>query len=324
MSDEITPPDGSLTAAAAQFASLFSAQPEDRQASEPQPEPSSAQVDGQAGAAAPEQSASEQASEDPAAAEESAPEPAQPELITVKVDGKEVQVTREELVKGYSFTAHNTQRSQKLAEERKAFEAEAAAVRQERQQYQASLAQIQDVLTTTSPKEPSLATSASPEAFAVEWTQWKQHQDHIARVQAEQERVKALEAADAEKGFRSYVESEQAKLADALPEWTDATKGPTLKKELSDYAKSRGFTEDELGQVYDHRLVVLLHDAMQGHKAKVKAPEIKQRVEKVLETAKPGANTQPAKSDAAKDAMKKLRDSGKVEDAAAAFRAILG
>ncbi len=316
MSDEITPPSGSLNHAASQFASLFSEKPEEKQAGESQPEQQPEKVAEQA-PAAPETSESEQA--DTEAPEQTEADPTQPRLFTVKVDGKEAQVTEEELLKGYSFTAYNTQRSQKLAEEKKAFEAETSAVRAERQQYQASLAQLQESMRTTSPPEPSLATSASPEAFAVEWTQWKQHQDHIARVTAEQARVKALQDADADKGFQAYIQEQHEKLAEAIPAFKDAEQGQALRRELSTYAKSRGFTEEELGSVTDHRMVALLHDAMQGQKAKAKAPEIKQRVERVLESPRPGANNQPAKTDDAKAAMKRLRETGRVDDAAKAF-----
>ncbi len=324
MADEqTTPNDGSLTHAASLFSSVFSADStpaEDKHAPESQPEQSSPTTTEQA-PAAPEGSESEQAPTNDEGAEARAPET--PQTYKAKVDGQEVEVTLEEALKGYSRTQDYTRKTQELAAQRREFEEkELAAVRQERQEYQSSLSQLQEFLKATSPPEPTLASSASPEAFAVEWTQWKQHQDHIAKVAAEQARVKEKADQDAARGFHEYINSERAKLTEAIPDFRDTAKAPVLQRELNEFAKSRGFTDDELAKVYDHRLVVLLHDALQGQKAKTKAPEVRQRVEKVLESAKPGANTQPAKSDKTEAAMKRLRESGKVEDAAKAFGTI--
>lgn len=319
---EITPIDGSLNHAASQFASLFSADSpsaEDPQARKEQPEQQPDKVAEQA-PAAPEPSESEQATTDE---EQSETAPETPPTYKAKVDGQEVEVTLEEALKGYSRTQDYTRKTQELAAQRREFEEkELSAVRAERQQYETSLGQLHEFLKASSPPEPSLATSASPEAFAVEWTQWKQHQDHLARVTAERQAVQARQAEDADKGFQAHIRAEHAKLVEAIPALSDAEHGPTLRRELSAYAKTRGFTDAELESVADHRMVVLLHDAMQGQKAKAKAPEIKQRVERVLESPKPGANNQPAKSDDAKAAMKRLRESGRVEDAAAAFATI--
>jgi ABC-type uncharacterized transport system ATPase subunit len=54
---------------------------------------------------------------------------------TVKVDGEEFEVTLDELRNGYQRQADYTRKAQSLAEQRKAYEANLAAVNQERQQY---------------------------------------------------------------------------------------------------------------------------------------------------------------------------------------------
>ena len=54
---------------------------------------------------------------------------------TVKVDGEEVEVNLDELRNGYQRQADYTRKSQSLAEQRKAYEANLQAVQQEREQY---------------------------------------------------------------------------------------------------------------------------------------------------------------------------------------------
>ena len=56
-------------------------------------------------------------------------------LYTVKVDGKEVEVNLEEALKGYQRQEAFTKRSMELAEQRKAFAAEAAETKQLRDAY---------------------------------------------------------------------------------------------------------------------------------------------------------------------------------------------
>src|SRR6185437_13524573 len=90
-----------------------------------------------------EDEADEADAEEPEADEE---EDAQPEpagqKFTVKIDGKDETVTRDELIAGYSRQSDYTRKTQALANERKTFEQEQAQTRQERAEYQALLPQL--------------------------------------------------------------------------------------------------------------------------------------------------------------------------------------
>ena len=68
------------------------------------------------------------------------------ERYEVKVDGEPVVVDLEELKNGYSRDADYRKKTMALADERRAFETESQAVAQERQQYQAGLAQLRSAL----------------------------------------------------------------------------------------------------------------------------------------------------------------------------------
>ena len=69
-----------------------------------------------------------------------------PESVKVKVNGEEVEVTLDELARGYSRQSDYSRKTQQLAEERKAFQAEAEAIRQERAQYATLLGALQKQL----------------------------------------------------------------------------------------------------------------------------------------------------------------------------------
>ena len=327
MSTEITPSDGSLAAAASQFAGIFSAKPEEQGAGGLQPEQSSqaaAQETAQQAPAAPEQSESEQANTESPTAEESQAA-AQPAMVTVVVDGQPTEVTLDEALKGYSRTQDYTRKTQALAQERREFhEKEVAALQAERQQYAQYLGQLRQHLDAYSaePDWPTLKATMTPEMFAATWTEWDTRSKQIAAVKAEEQRIAEENQKAAQTAFTEKMQEQNRRLLTELPELADPKKGPELSKALIEHAVARGFEPKDLQNNEDYRLVLLLHDSMMLQRQKAKAPEIRQRVEKVLESPKPGANTQPAKSDAQKDALKRLEKSGRPEDAAKVFATI--
>jgi hypothetical protein len=327
---EQTTDSSSLDSIAARIEARLSTPVEDSPATTTQPEPTPAVAESQQAPAAPseESEASEQA--DVPASEEAAPEPEQPQKFTVKVDGKDTEVTLEDLKAGYSFTEHNTRRAQQNAEERKALEAErqkfqaedVATVRAQRSQYESQLAQLSEAIQAVTPKEPdwnTLRLQVPPEEFAAEVLNWQQNTERLKVVEAERARVKAEQDADAANGFRQYVATEREKLAAALPVFADAEKGPVHQKRLVEFAKARGFTDDDLSKVVDHRLVMLLNDSMELAESKAKAPEITNKIEKVLATSQPGSRTTAPPKNELAAARARLRQSGSIDDAADAI-----
>lgn len=324
-----TEPQGpSLDAASSRIDGLLSVK-EDKQTptAQPEPTPESAE-EPKLAEAAPEEESPESESPSAEEVEEPEAEPQQPQKHKVKVDGIDAEVTLEELLKSYSFTAHNTRTAQQLAEQKKQFEQnELAAVRAERQQYATYLDQFAAALKGLAPEEPNwevLKAQVTPEVFAAELLHWQQTQKKIAGIEAERTRVKTEQDADAQAGFAKYVQAEQAKLEDALPELKEPEKAKVLRASLREFALGRGFTEDDLKSVTDHRMVLLLHDAMQLKAEKAKAPKIENKIKAAMETAKPGSRTPAPAKDALKDAKERLRKSGSVDDGAAAIRHLLG
>lgn len=319
--EQTTERDSSLEFGGRAIAGLLSGTPEDTQKRETQSEQSPATETEQT-PAAPEASESE-----PEESTEQADETAPPRTFKVKIDGQEHEVTEDDLIKGYSRTEDYTRKTQQLALERKTFqEQDVAQVRTQINEYWQYLAELKTALTNLRPTEPNwveLRAKVSPDVFAAELLNWQQTQKRLETIDAEQSRVKEAQAADAAQGFRQYLQREQAKLADVIPEFKDPEKGKVLKASLNEFAKTRGFTDDELASVADHRMIVLLHDAYQHQTAKAKAPAIQNKIDRLIENTAPGPkNTAPRKSelDVAKT---RLKTSHSVEDGGAAIAALL-
>lgn len=317
--------DGSLDSAADAFAGLLS-QAEKREKAVSKPEPVKTQAESEPQQAQPEEAieaAKSEGEEDP-----ETPAVTEPRKLKVKIGGVEQELPEDEVVNGYSRTADYTRKTQQLAEARKQFEQnEVAQVRAERQQYQEHLAELKTTLESLSPKKPDfekLKLTLPADQYAAKIEEWHAYQEKIAQVEKTQAELKGRQDQDAERGFQQYFRDEQEKLELALPDYKDAEKGKVLRKDLSDFALSRGFNEDDLSKVVDHRLVLLLHDAMQGAKAKAKAPEVKNKIEKAMSPTPPGPSksTQP-RANRFDEAITRQRRSGSLDDTANALDALI-
>jgi hypothetical protein len=171
----------------------------------------------------------------------------------VKAAGEEREVTLDELIKSYQLGTDYTQKTQSLAEQRKALEAERQAVEQAktlRDQYAERLQAIQQVLAEQSKGENLEALKESdPIGYAVRVAELQQRREQLAAVQAEQQRIAYQQQSEHQQRLASIVAEEQQKLAQAIPEFADPQKGETVRGEIRTYAKQLGFTDQELAQV---------------------------------------------------------------------------
>lgn len=289
-------------------------------AQEPAPEAKATET-----AHTPEPEVPEQAPETP----EEPPEPVTLDPLTklkVKVDGQELEVTLDDALKGYSRTQDYTRKTQELSENRKKFEAEQTAVRAERQQYATQLKAVEDALTQLTPREPDWAAVQleRPAEFATLYAQWQAHKSQIEAVRKEREAADAKVANDRAAEVKAALETEKAKLVESDPEFREPDKARARLASLGDYAeRTFGFTKQQLAEVTDHRIILVLDKARKWDEAQAKKPDVSKRIEAV-KVATPGPQKAPPKAQSPKDkARQRLAQTGRIDDAAAAFFADL-
>lgn len=249
--------------------------------------------------------------------------PAQkPETHRVKIDGEEIEVTLDELVKGYSRHSDYTRKTQTLAEQRKAAEAEAASIREQRSQYESLLTQMHEALQGMVPQEPNWEAIQRdyPEQFPSLWARWQQHQQRVQVVAEEKARIQNEKAAEAAKQQQAWVSQERDRLLESIPEWRDEKVRKSDVDRIVSTARALGFTDQEISQVADHRAVRMMRLAALGLEAQQKRAEIRPKVEQI-KAAKPGAASLPRSQRvvAQKRALDDLAKSGSIDKAAAAF-----
>lgn len=266
-----------------------------------------------------EQATSEEESDD--TDDENAEEKPQPRTIKLKFGDDEEEVTEEDLPKYVLRQKDYTQKTQAHAENVKKFEAEVAApLREERKRLAEQLTQLEDSLKALTPDEPDWdqIREDDPVGWADHKLAWDKHKARLEKIAAEKSAAVEKVYADMQKAHADLLETEKTKLLDVFPNWIDAEVAKKENADIRAFAKSQGFSDEEINGVTNHRLVKLLHNAMmyertQQAKEKVKA---KEKLEKV-KAAAPGASAK--KKPMPEQTKRKLRlaKTGRVDDAAA-------
>ena len=194
-----------------------------------------------------------------------------------------------------------TKKTQELAEQRKAFEAERDA---ERKKLSALTQKVRDLVKVKGEWE------ADENGIPLHDEDMPAYQ----RAQAQQSRVNALldEAMSSSVTAPSQetINREFSRLVEHIPEWTDASKRAEDYGVINEYLSSLGF-EGEFSNIIDNRYYRLFRDAAMGRKLKEQGSEIKDKqVKKAPKIVKPKKANQPARKTKAQQARDKFRKSG--------------
>ena len=320
MSENMTPAEGSGPLSVDQAAGALlgmmggedsqeqtAAAPEAEQAA---PEPDEETVEASADESEDEQEEVEQETEQP--------------KYRVKVAGEEAEVTLDELINGYQREADYTKKTQTLAEARKALEQEKASVEQAkvlRDQYAQRLGVVEQMLHAQAPQENlEELKETDPIGYAVKVAENQQREKQLQMWQSERQRIAQMQQAERVQNLSKHVANEAEKLAQAIPEFKDPEKGESIRKEIRSYAKSIGWSDQELASVYDSRAVLTLYQAMQYQKLMSKKPQVTNKVAEAPKMLKAGVSTQrDPGQEQVKKVKQQLKRSGRVADAASVF-----
>lgn len=326
-------PDTSVENAANAFASILAPQQDNQEegkAQEAEDNTEAVEADAEDEQAPEEPEGDEGGSEDeadPAEGEEADEgEEPEPPVYTIKINGEEVQVTLDELQKGYSRTQDYTRKTQALAEQRKQAEAETEAVRAERQQYSQLLDAMRQQVEAGAQQQPDWDSlrKTDPIEFAAQWAEHQRRQSQLQAIQAEQARMVEIQQHERAQQMASIVAQERQILEEVIPEWKDQETAKREKAELVEFGKRIGFKPEELANVTDHRAVVALRKAYLYDKLMAKKVTVKPVQKAAAPTLKPGTSSAaPKKNSDLVKAKQRLAKTGQVQDAAAAFENIL-
>ena len=291
-----------------------------------EPEQPEGQAEAQAEEVTEEYEAQAEESEDELS-EEVQEEVQEPQRFRVKVDNEELEVDLDELIKGYSRTSDYTKKTQNLAEQRKAVESERTKIDEAaklRDTYAQRLQVIEQMLTQPTEDLTALKDN-DPVGYAIRVAENMEREKQLQAVRAERESVQAKQVAENQERLKSHIAQEAERLRSAIPDFSDEVKGEVIRKEIRDYAKAVGWSDQELSQVYDHRAVLTLYRAMQFDKLQKSKPAVQKRVAEAPKSLTPGVGSQRLDKDGemAKKLTKQLKATGRPRDAAKLFERFL-
>jgi len=250
------------------------------------------------------------------------------ELYAVTVDGEEVGVSLEELMRGYSRQSDYTKKTQQVAEDRREMESlqekynsEIAQIQAERNQYVDALNRVVQNTSSELDKYSDIDWVALKESDPIEYVtrrdEYREAQDNIKKIQEEQVAASRRQQFAQKQNYEQVVSAERGKLVEFIPEFADDSKRKAIVDSIQSYAITQGFTSDELDNLVDHRSVVVLDKARkydEVQKANPKAKKLKNKPRVI----RSGSGT--TKKDSLKSKrtikMKRLKQSGHVDDAA--------
>ena len=251
----------------------------------------------------------------------------EPPKYRVKAAGEEKEVTLDELIKSYQLGTDYTKKSQAVAEERKAVEAERQRIEEARylrDQYAERLQVIEQMLNQQ-PETENLdyLKETDPIGYAVKVAELSQREKQLAQVQAERQRIAMQQDQERQEQLGHVIQAEARKLAEAIPEYADPQKGEVARRELREFGQKLGFSEQELSGVYDSRQVLTLWKAMQYDKLQSAKPGITKKVNEAPKVMKSGVSQTRDASDEMKKLKARAKQTGRVADAAKAFERFL-
>lgn len=244
--------------------------------------------------------------------------------FSVKVSGEDKELTLSELKTLAQQGADYTKKTQQVAEQRKALEAEARAIEEAkylRDAYAQRLQAMEQLLNSPEQNEDlEYLKESDPIGYAVRVAEKQQQREQLQAVQAERQRIAEQQQAEYAQQMQGYLAQQAEQLSKVLPDYTDPVKGEALRSELRSFAKSSlGFSDEELSMVRDSRQVVALHKAMLYDKLQQAKPSVNKRVSEAPKTIKSGNGVKPTTSENVKRQQKQLQQTGRVRDAAKLF-----
>ena len=217
-------------------------------------------------------------------------------LVKTKIDGQEGKAKFQDLIKSYQLQGHVDRQVREVAEQRKQVEMQVQAAQQQMQVQQ----QVMGVYAEAKAIEMELNKYAN-----VDWNAYFD-QDPVEAAKADRymrdmqakHNQKLQEANNAQQYImqqqqftqQQHLAAQQQMLMQALPAWND---GEVMKKEstqIQSDLSARGFNPQEIGNLSDHRLLLLARDAMLYRQSQAGKDSTVKAVRNAPKIIKPGSN----------------------------------
>ena len=261
----------------------------------------------------------EEASENTEIKEETQTESEEPNLHRLKVQGQEIEVSLDELKAGYSRDSDYRQKTHSLSLERKDLETQKDSFRQN---YDTRLGELNDLISTADGFIRQQQGSKDLQKLWEEDPTSAARLDYQLRQQTKQIDDMKSKAKDAyTKQYNEYLDTQRQLAAAKIPEYSDPNKADQFRTDMRSSLRSYGFTDQEIGNLADHRFLMVIKDAMGYKSQKDRKPIAQKKVANAPKVIKSGVAKSNLGSgrEVIKNKIGKLSKSGHIKDAQSAI-----
>ena len=239
---------------------------------------------------------------------------------TVKVDGSEMEVTLDELLRGYQREADYTRKTSELSLEKSKYN---DLMQQSQSEINNKLSKLEELTTVAQQELQQEYSRIDFEKLYDEDPSEAARLEHKMRKRAEnlamiQEETKANQQQE----FQKYLQEQQHRVSTLVPEFNDPAKASKLKSDMRVYLSKLGYGEKDINSIYDARQVLLIRDAMAYDALKKSNAKVTKKVATAPKVVRPGTakNKGDASSKLRQQKLNRLKKTGAAKDAASIFK----
>ena len=239
---------------------------------------------------------------------------------TVKVDGSEMEVTLDELLRGYQREADYTRKTSELSLEKSKYN---DLMQQSQSEINNKLSKLEELTTVAQQELQQEYSRIDFEKLYEEDPSEAARLEHKMRKRAEnlamiQEETKANQQQE----FQKYLQEQQHKVSTLVPEFNDPAKASKLKSDMRVYLSKLGYGDKDINSIYDARQALLIRDAMAYDALKKSNAKVTKKVATAPKVVRSG--TAKNKGDASlklrREKLNRLKKTGAAKDAASIFK----
>lgn len=234
-----------------------------------------------------------------------------------------------DLVAGNLRDRDYRQKTMAVAEEKRAFAEQSAAFEASKKQVAEQreyMARLFEAITPP-PPDPRLLQE-DPVGFMQAKHQHEQFAEHLKYLQHQMGMSKQQAETETQRQRQERANAEMERLREARPDLKDETKLKSFAEDIKSAGQAAGFSLQEIAEQvpFDHRMALVLAKAAKWDRLQANKAKTVQQVKERPPITKGGKRFSPdvAKAQRANDAITRLRKSGSMDDAVAAYLASKG
>lgn len=273
----------------------------------------------------PEQQSAQQA--EPSGEQQPQTEPEQPEPSQEVLHGNArtrlrdgTEVTLAELKKAYGERQDFHRQRNEFDTQKRAFDDREAKIKQQESFLQQAVAQATAVVQARMPKAPDVSLrETDPFTYYQKMDDYNREVAELQRLHWVQEAQTRQAEIDKQQRQQQFLQAEQAALVDRIPELKTSEGMQAFRSDANKHGSHYGFSAEELGGITDHRMLVVLKDAIAWRKLQEQKPAALDKAKDAAPVQQPGPRRSGTERTAQQreEGMARLRKTGRLEDALA-------